>query len=291
MEDPLQQDQNRQNKFSAKLALRTSASYMVVAGLWIVFSDRILDPATFIDETYIQWQTVKGLLFVLVTGTLLFFSLRAQFQRLQQAETELRQANYGLTLTYDTTLEGWSRALDLRDKETEGHTRRVMELTIKLARRLNIKDEDLVHLRRGALLHDIGKLGVPDHILLKAGPLEKDEWEIMRQHPMHAYHLLYPISYLRSALAIPYSHHEHWDGNGYPEGLKGEEIPLAARVFAVVDVWDALISDRPYRKAWSYQKAFRYIRKKAGIQFDPAVVDAFMLLMEDEEYSKPEISK
>jgi len=198
--------------------------------------------------------------------------------------SELRQANYGLTLTYDTTLEGWSRALDLRDKETEGHTQRVTELTRKLAEMLAIKGEDLVHIRRGALLHDIGKLGVPDHILLKDGPLNEAEWEIMKQHPVHAYNLLYPIAYLRPALDIPYRHHEHWDGNGYPNGLKGLEIPLAARVFAVVDVWDALISDRPYRKAWSHQKAFRYIREKADLQFDPSIVDAFILLMEEGGY-------
>lgn len=198
--------------------------------------------------------------------------------------SDLRQANYGLTLTYDTTLEGWSRALDLRDKETEGHTQRVTELTIKLARMLGIKDDDLVHIRRGALLHDIGKLGVSDHILLKEGPLEEDEWETMKQHPVHAYNLLYPITYLRPALDIPYSHHEHWDGNGYPDGMKGVQIPLAARIFAVVDVWDALTSDRPYRKAWSQQKTLRYIRERSGTQFDPSVVDAFLLLIEEGEH-------
>lgn len=198
--------------------------------------------------------------------------------------SELRQANYGLTLTYDTTLEGWSRALDLRDKETEGHTRRVTELSLKLAQKLGLKGEDLVHLRHGALLHDIGKLGVPDHILLKTGPLTEDEWEIMKQHPLQAYNLLYPIAYLRPALDIPYRHHERLDGSGYPDGLKGDEIPLAARIFAVVDVWDALISDRPYRKAWSHEKAFRYIRENASIQFDPSIVDAFLLLLEEEGY-------
>jgi HD-GYP domain-containing protein (c-di-GMP phosphodiesterase class II)/PAS domain-containing protein len=200
--------------------------------------------------------------------------------------SELRQANYGLALTYDTTLEGWSRALDLRDKETEGHTQRVTELTIKLAEMLGIKDKELVNIRRGALLHDIGKLGVPDQILFKEAPLDEQEMKIMKQHPLHAYNLLYPIAYLRPALDIPYGHHERWDGSGYPQGLKGVDIPLAARIFAVVDVWDALISDRPYRKAWSHQKAFRYIREKAGIEFDPSVVDAFMLLMEEGSYSR-----
>ena len=198
--------------------------------------------------------------------------------------SELHRANHELILTYDTTLEGWSHALDLRDRETEGHTQRVTKLTIKLAEMLGIGDEEIVHIRRGALLHDIGKLGVPDHILLKEGPLDEGEWEQMRQHPLHAYNLLHPISYLRPALDIPRSHHEHWDGNGYPDGLSGQDIPLAARIFAVVDVWDALTSDRPYRKAWSHQKAFRYIREKVGTQFDPSIVNSFLSLMEEEGY-------
>ena len=148
---------------------------------------------------------------------------------------------------YDTTIEGWSRALNLRDKETEGHTRRVTEMTLTLARRFGFTEEDLLHLRRGALLHDIGKMGVPDNILLKPEPLTEEEWIIMRKHPQYAYDLLKPIAFLGSALDIPYCHHEKWDGTGYPRGLRGEEIPLAARLFAVVDVWDALTSDRPYR--------------------------------------------
>jgi PAS domain S-box-containing protein len=197
--------------------------------------------------------------------------------------SDLRKANHELVLTYDTTLEGWSRALDMRDKETEGHTQRVTQLTIKLAGMLGIKDEELVHIRRGALLHDIGKLGVPDSVLLKEGSLNEDEWKIIRQHPIHAYNLLYPITYLRPALDIPRSHHEHWDGNGYPDGLEGIQIPLAARIFAVVDVWDALTSDRPYREAWSQQKALRYIKERSGKQFDPSVVDAFLMLIEEGE--------
>jgi PAS domain S-box-containing protein len=197
--------------------------------------------------------------------------------------SDLRKANHELILTYDTTLEGWSRALDMRDKETEGHTQRVTQLTIKLAGMLGIKDEDLLHIRRGALLHDIGKLGVPDSVLLKEDSLNDDEWKIIKLHPLHAYNLLYPIAYLRPALEIPRSHHEHWDGNGYPDGLEGVQIPLAARIFAVVDVWDALTSDRPYREAWSQQKALRYIRERSGKQFDPSVVDAFLLLIEEGE--------
>jgi len=192
----------------------------------------------------------------------------------------LQRANLDLILAYDTTLEGWSRALDLRDKETEGHTQRVMDLTLDLARAMGLREEDLVHVRRGALLHDIGKMGIPDHILLKPGPLTDDEWVIMKKHPGYALDLLSPIAYLRPALDIPYAHHEKWDGTGYPRGLRGEQIPLAARIFAVIDVWDALRSDRPYRPAWSHDKALTHIREQAGKHFDPAVVAAFMKLLE-----------
>lgn len=182
--------------------------------------------------------------------------------------TELLQA-------YDDTLVGWSRAMDVRDRETEGHTQRVTELTIRLARAMGIGDTDLVHARWGALLHDIGKIGVPDSILLKPGPLTKDEWTIMRKHPETAREMLKPIGFLRHALSIPYCHHEKWDGTGYPRGLIREQIPLVARIFAVADVWDALRHDRPYHAAWTTERARGYIRSKAGTHFDPTVVDAF----------------
>jgi len=193
------------------------------------------------------------------------------FDRLQRTNTELR-------LAYDTTLEGWSRALDLRDKETEGHSQRVTERTVHLARALSLNEDEIAQFRRGALLHDIGKMGIPDHILLKPGKLTDEEWEIMRKHPVYAYELLRPIAYLQPALEIPYCHHEKWDGSGYPQGLKGEQIPLAARIFAVADVWDALRSDRPYRPAWSEEKVREYIRSQAGTHFEPRVVEAFLKL-------------
>jgi len=189
---------------------------------------------------------------------------------------DLQRANIDLMLAYDLTIEGWSRALDLRDKETEGHTERVTELTLRLARVLGVPEADLVHLRRGALLHDIGKMGIPDGILLKPGPLTEEEWAIMRRHPVYAYELLSPVAYLRPALDIPYCHHEKWDGTGYPRGLKGEQIPLAARIFAVADVWDALCSDRPYRPAWTEEQAREYIEKEVGTHFDPKVAIAFL---------------
>jgi PAS domain S-box-containing protein len=188
---------------------------------------------------------------------------------------DLQRSNAELTLAYDTTLEGWSRALDMRDQETEGHSRRVTDLTMSLAQTMGIYGDELTHIYRGALLHDIGKMGIPDSILLKPGPLTPEEWVIMRTHPQNAYTLLAPISHLRRALDIPYSHHEKWDGSGYPRGLKGEEIPLSARIFAVVDTWDALNSDRPYRKAWSREKAFIYILQQTGKAYDPAVVEQF----------------
>lgn len=189
---------------------------------------------------------------------------------------ELRRANLQLQLAYDATLEGWSRALDLRDRETEGHTERVADLTVRLGRAMGVAETELVHVRRGALLHDIGKLGISDHILLKPGPLSEEEWEVMRKHPELAYRWLSGIEFLRPALDIPYCHHERWDGKGYPRGLQGKEIPLAARIFAVADVFDALTSDRPYRKAWSREEAIRYIREQAGAQFDPKVVEVFL---------------
>ena len=184
---------------------------------------------------------------------------------------DLEGSNAELTKAYDATIQGWSKALDLRDKETEGHTQRVSTLTTKLGRQFGMSEEELVHVRRGALLHDIGKMGVPDGILLKPGPLTDEEWVIMRKHPTFAYELLYPIHYLRPAVDIPYCHHEMWDGKGYPRGLSGTEIPLAARIFAVVDVWDALTSDRPYRAAWPEEKVLDHIRSLAGTHFDPQV--------------------
>ncbi|GGL94563.1 hypothetical protein GCM10010840_35780 [Deinococcus aerolatus] len=198
-----------------------------------------------------------------------------------QLFTELERKNLELRLAYDETIEGWARALDLRDEETEGHSRRVTEMTVALCQQLGVSSEKLVNVRRGALLHDIGKMGVPDAILLKPGKLTDEEWVEMKKHPRHAVELLSPIRFLRSALDIPEYHHEKWDGSGYPLGLKGEVIPLTARAFAVVDVYDALTSDRPYRMAWTREKALEHIQASAGSHFDPHVVQAFLTLLED----------
>jgi putative nucleotidyltransferase with HDIG domain len=190
----------------------------------------------------------------------------------------LQRSNENLSLAYDTTLEGWARALELRDRETEGHTERVADMTLRLARSMGMAEADLVQVRRGALLHDIGKMAVPDSVLLKPGPLSDEEWVIMRQHPVHAFRLLSPIAFLKAALDVPYCHHEKWDGTGYPRGLRGEQIPLSARIFAVIDVWDALRSDRPYRPAWPEERALAHITTQVGTHFDPAVAKAFLRL-------------
>lgn len=184
----------------------------------------------------------------------------------KSAEVELQRAHQHLAEAYDETIEGWSRVLDMRDKETEGHTQRVTEVAVRLARALGVPEDDIVHLRRGALLHDIGKMGISDLILQKPGDLTDEEWAEMRRHPEYARQMLYPITYLRPALDIPYCHHERWDGSGYPRGLKGEEIPLAARIFSIADVWDALLSNRPYRRGCTEESVLEYIRKYSGIQ-------------------------
>jgi putative nucleotidyltransferase with HDIG domain len=196
----------------------------------------------------------------------------------------LQQSNIELALAYDATIAGWSRAMDLRDKETEGHTQRVTDLTLRLARAMNLSERQLAHIRYGALLHDIGKMGVPDSILLKADQLTDEEWEKMKKHPELAYEMLSSIRYLQPALDIPYCHHEKWDGTGYPRGLKGEEIPIAARIFAVVDVWDAITSDRPYRNGWFKEQALEYISEQSGKYFDPQVVDQFFRVISEERW-------
>jgi HD-GYP domain-containing protein (c-di-GMP phosphodiesterase class II) len=190
----------------------------------------------------------------------------------------LQRSNRKLISAYDATIEGWSRALDLRDRETEGHSQRVTNLTVRVAQDMLLPSREIVNIRYGALLHDIGKMGIPDHILLKPGPLTDAEWVIMRRHPEQAYELLSPIGFLRPALDIPYCHHEKWDGTGYPRRLRAEAIPLTARIFAVVDVWDALRSSRPYRAAWPSEQVRAHVHSLSGTHFDPQVVQAFLQL-------------
>lgn len=230
-----------------------------VKGVLEVFHRAVLEP----DVEWIDFlKTLAGQTAIAVEIATLFESLQ--------------RSNSQLALAYDATIEGWSRALDLRDKETEGHTQRVTEMALKLARAFNLSEEELVQVRWGALLHDIGKMGVPDAILHNTNKLTDEEWIIIKKHPIYAYEMLAPIRYLRQALDIPYCHHEKWDGSGYPHRLKGAQIPLTARIFAVADVWDALISERCYHPAWSKEKAREYIHNASGTHFDPQVVDIFM---------------
>jgi putative two-component system response regulator len=205
-----------------------------------------------------------------------------RYQKLLQERENLRAAHKRLSDAYEATIEGWSHAMDLRDRETEGHSRRVTELTIRLAQAMGMTEEEIIHIRHGALLHDMGKIGIPDAILHKPDELTEQEWAIMHQHPKFAFQMLNPIEYLREALEIPYFHHEKWDGTGYPQGLKGEQIPIAARIFTVADVWDALTSDRPYRPAWSQDDAMEYIREQSGKHFDPQVVELFFKVIQQQ---------
>ncbi len=224
----------------------------------------------------IRWEEWSEQAFFTETGEI------KEIQGVGRDITERVQAEASMLRAYDETIGGWSNALELRNEETEGHSRRVTVITLKIARMMNVKTAELVHVRRGALLHDIGKMGIPDAILLKPGPLTDEEWVVMRKHPVYAHDLLAPIDYLRPALDIPYCHHEKWDGTGYPRGLKGKAIPLAARIFAVVDVYDALTSDRPYRKAWTIEDTLEHIKAESGTHFDPQVVEVFMSTIENE---------
>jgi len=196
-------------------------------------------------------------------------------QELQQSSIESEVAS-GVTVT----LEGWARSVELRSGDAEGHTQRLADMTVQLAKIMGVSEDEIINIKRGAVLHDVGKITIPDKILQKAGKLTDNEWVVFKQHPESAYNLLYPIEYLRPALNIPYCHHERWDGTGYPRGLKGEEIPFAARIFTVVDVWDSLRSDRIYRSGWPKEKVIQFIREQAGKGFDPKVVNAFVKLVQ-----------
>ncbi len=226
-------------------------------------------PLTLGEEQMEFLETLAGQAAIAIDNNQLFYAMQ--------------RAHLDLAVAYDATIEGWSRALDLRDKETEGHTQRVTSLTLQLAKRFDLSSTELNHIRRGALLHDIGKMGIPDSVLLKPGPLSEEEWVLMRRHPQLAYEMLCPITYLHPALDIPWCHHEKWDGSGYPRGLQGEQIPLAARIFAVVDVYDALTSDRPYRKAWSEEEARQYLAEQSGKHFDPQVVERFLQMLAEQQ--------
>ena len=252
--------------FSTRAIVTTTlASLASVVLVYTLERTGQLKPASYSNES----QLIVLLILLPAAGLLLWVVM----DNWEKAMKNLRD-------TYDMTLAGWGQALEYRDRDSEGHSQRVVGMTLVLAERLGLGRAQLEHIRRGALLHDIGKIAIPDSILLKPGSLSEAEWEIVRKHPGQARYMLERIPFLKPALDIPYSHHECWDGSGYPEGLAGEAIPLAARIFAVVDTWDALVSERPYHQPWSAQESLDYIRLQSGIRFDPQVVQAFLEIMQ-----------
>lgn len=259
-------------------ALKIAGVYLAFAVLWILLSDRITRWAVPDADAMAWFQTVKGLGFVLASAGVLYVMTKRYLDRADATTDRLR-------LAYDQTLAGWAAALDIRDHSTGQHTQRVAALTVVLAERCGIEGDELDDVHRGATLHDIGKMAVPDRILGKEGPLTDEEWAIMRRHPDAAHTMLSGIGFLETAVDIPWCHHERWDGSGYPRGLAGEDIPLAARLFAVVDVYDALTSDRPYREPMPVEDALVHIEGRAGSHFDPAVVAEFAALMRERQAS------
>jgi PAS domain S-box-containing protein/putative nucleotidyltransferase with HDIG domain len=271
---------------SARSALLTREAFVFYCGMPLVVKGKVMGVLeVFKRTTFYPTQAWLGFFDALVTQTAIAIDNLNLIKDLQTSNASLRKA-------YNETLEGWSRAMDFRDKDTEGHTQRVTKMTLQLARVMGVNEEGLQYMRWGALLHDVGKIGVPDAILYKQGKLTTDEEQnVMHKHPEVAYEMLSPISFLHPAMDIPYCHHEKWDGTGYPRGLKGEQIPLAARIFAVVDVWDALRSDRPYRKGWPDEEVYQYISDQMGKHFDPQVADAFLRLMWQRTVLRPDPKK
>ena len=278
--------------------LRVVITYVLLAFLWIFLTDQLVSRLTADTTTITLIQTYKGLAFVIFSGIVIFILLSQELRKRENAWLEyvhernrlldrLGQKNRELEMAYDKTIEGWARALEMRSQEVQEHSLRVTEIAVRLAQTMGFEDEELNHLRRGSLLHDIGKMCIPDSILLKKGPLNDEERALIEQHPNIGFDLLGPIDFLRPALDVPHYHHERWDGSGYPNGLKGEEIPLAARIFAVVDVWDALTSNRTYRLALDPEQAKAYICDQAGKAFDPKVVHAFMRLIKEDPHLYP----
>lgn len=285
-------------KNSRRAVLRVVITYVLLAFLWIFLTDQIVIRLTADTNVITLIQTYKGLAFVFFSGIVIFILLSQELRKRETAWQEyahernrlldrLGKKHRELEQAYDKTIEGWARALEMRSQEVQEHSLRVTVIAVRLGRAMGVQGEELNHLRRGSLLHDIGKMCIPDSILLKEGPLDEHERAQIEQHPNIGFDLLGPIDFLRPALDVPHFHHERWDGSGYPNGLKGEEIPLAARIFAVVDVWDALTSNRTYRLAIAPEQAQAYISDQAGKSFDPKVVHAFVKLMKEEAHLFP----
>jgi putative nucleotidyltransferase with HDIG domain len=249
--------------------LRIAGVYMLVAAIWIWCSDRAVGALVPDAGLRMELQTFKGWIFVLATGAMLHWMIRRDVRRLEQGNRRLRQGR-------EQALSVLVAAMDVRHQETGHHSERVARMAAELARLDGVRGRALDELRLGALLHDIGKLALPDTILTKPGPLDEEERTLMRRHPRIGYELLQQVDFLRGASDVPYSHHERWDGGGYPQGLRGEEIPLAARIFSVIDVWDALITERVYKPAWPEGCVLEYLREIAGSQLDPRLVELFL---------------
>lgn len=243
--------------------------YLVMGTLWIYFSDRLIAASLSSPEAITVAQNIKGWLFILITAAMLYLLVQGHFRTLENKHRELIES-------YDQTIRGWIEVMDLRHHETRNHTERVTRMTVAFARLAGVGSERLERIARGATLHDIGKIGIPDSILIKPGKLDADEWLEMKTHPDIGRQLLEKISFLRPCIDIPWCHHEKWDGSGYPRGLRGTEIPLAARLFAIVDVWDALTHKRVYKDAWPERDVLDHIREQAGRHFDPGLVDIFI---------------
>lgn len=244
-------------------------AYLVVGIVWIYFSDRLIAVSLSSPEAITAAQNVKGWLFILITATMLYLLVQRHFRTLRDKHRELVES-------YDQTIRGWIEVMDLRHHETRNHTERVSRMTVAFARLAGAKERQLERIARGATLHDIGKIGIPDSILIKPGKLDADEWRLMKTHPDIGRRLLEKISFLQPCIDIPWCHHEKWDGSGYPRGLSGAEIPLAARLFAIIDVWDALTHKRVYKDAWPEQDVLDFIRAQAGQHFDPELVEIFI---------------
>jgi len=261
-------------KRAAPILFLACAGSLIIIGLLEFRGILVTSNSTTIDDILVQVVLLAAEAFLV---WITMENIEVSLKRAEETEVQLKES-------YDKTLEGWAKALEYRDRETEGHSRRVTNLCTLLAIELGLTEDELIQLHRGALLHDIGKMAIPDSILFKPGPLNEAEWELMRMHPVYAKEMLEGIPYLKDASTIPYCHHERWDGRGYPQGLMGEEIPLTSRIFTVVDHWEALNSDRPYRKAVPRDQVLCYIRDNSGVIYDPVVADTFVSLMNTQEF-------
>ncbi|ABM03067.1 metal dependent phosphohydrolase [Psychromonas ingrahamii 37] len=244
--------------------------YLIVGILWISLSDWAVALLFQDSDNIIVAQNIKGWSFIAITALLLFFLIRKKMNAVTEINTQLVES-------YEHTMSGWVHLIDLRHRETKNHTERVTKMTLKLTKLFGITDPvELNHIKWGAMLHDLGKIALSDNVLTKPGKLDSAEWAEMKMHPQIAHDILSTIDYLIPCRDIPYCHHEKWDGSGYPQGIKGDAIPITARIFAVIDVWDALIHSRVYKSGWPEEKVLQHIKEQSGSHFDPDIVKLFL---------------